>query len=156
MTDFPQSVWPWSPLCWLLRLEERNRTEIVRMSDRPSGLELALLGGLAKQLPQSDKRALEEQLKTARVVRRENTGSGFFTHLVLEDRQMDPIKSDVKSYCVSSKIGDIDDAIGFILWLDQGGYMKMFEGYSQALVNSDGLDWTNVPFEITYPTPADR
>ncbi len=108
------------------------------------------------QLPPSDRHALEEQVKAAWVVKRENTGSGFFTDLNLEDRQMDPISSDVASYWVNSRIEDVDDAIGFILWLDEAGYMRMLEGYSQALTNSESLDWTAVPFEITFPVAADK
>ena len=125
--------------------------KVQGMSDRLSALELALLKGLAMQLPPSDRYALEEQAKAACVVKRENTGSGFFTYLILEDRDMKPIMSDVKIYSVSSKIGDIHDAIGFILWLSEGGYINMLEGYSQALTNSDGVDWTAVSFEITSP-----
>src|SRR5215469_4177247 len=85
-----------------------------------TALELAVLRDLCRQLPFEAQAALERQINGLSVVSRKNTGAGFYTHFAVEGETTPPINVDVKGYHVSATIDNIEDALGFILWLKDG------------------------------------
>jgi hypothetical protein len=91
-----------------------------------TALERAALGEICKQQT-DDRGALEEQLATATVAQRENSGVGFFTHLAV-DRTTTPLAN------ARRVVGNIAASIeGFrqpliLLLFIKDGYAEMLEG----------------------------
>jgi len=112
-----------------------------------TALELAVLRDLCRQLPFEAQAALERQINGLSVVSRKNTGAGFYTHFAVEGETTPPINVDVKGYHVSATIDNIEDALGFILWL-KDGYVDNLEGYTLALASTEGMDLATAKFQI--------
>lgn len=60
--------------------------------------------------------------------------------------------TDTKNCYVTAKIGAIDDALGFILWIVDGRADHL-EGYTLALDNTEGMDLVSIPFELVRLLP---
>lgn len=91
-------------------------------------LERAVLAAICDMHPE-DRGALEAQLSTATLRRRENDGYGFFTHFAV-DRASTPAVGGtrLRSGPATAKIDGLERGMGFILWLE-GGYADCLEGY---------------------------
>ena len=108
-------------------------------------LERAALQGICEQCPE-ERAALEAQLATATVEKRENSGAGFFTNLNVDPNTP---RIDARSPLghVIAKVAGFRHPLGLMLFLD-GGYAHLLEGYSVGGDNSLGIDWNAVEFEI--------
>ena len=91
-------------------------------------LERAVLAKLLEREPPLLEQ-LRGQLPTCRVIRREFTGVGFFTHLDVGDA---PASNDVDMPPFGDVIAEIDGlahGAGFVLYIEHGR-LAMLEGYS--------------------------
>jgi hypothetical protein len=108
-------------------------------------LERAALERICNKYPNA-REALEAQLATAKVLRRENSGAGFFTYLAV-DGSTKPIMG------AESPLGNVLASIeGFkqpmlLLLFTKHGYAHMLEG---ATIDDStvGLDLTSLQFTI--------
>jgi hypothetical protein len=91
-----------------------------------TALELAALEEICRQQTVG-RRALESQLATATVARRENSGAGFFTYLAV-DRAAPPVAS-VKPVLgnVAASIEGFKQPLLLMLFM-KDGYAEMLEG----------------------------
>jgi hypothetical protein len=94
----------------------------------------------------ADRPALETQISTAVLDRRENTGCGFFTYFVVDHRSP-PIGGERMRHGPGARIEGVKHGFGFILWLDKG-YADCLEGYNWGEGNTVGLNFETVKFEI--------
>jgi hypothetical protein len=117
-------------------------------------LEAAVLREHCNQLPAQDAAALQTQIETVSVLRRENTGAGFFTYLSTRHTETAlQIKTDTRECHIVAKIGDIEDALGFILWM-RDGHVHCLEGYTLALESTSKIDFSVLDFELrSTPRP---
>jgi hypothetical protein len=115
-------------------------------------LETAVLQEYCNQLASNDVIALREQIGRVSVVRRQNTGAGFYTYFAIEKAPAIRIESDTKRCHVVAKVNGVEDAFGFLLWL-KGGYVDFLEGYTLAFLDSTSeLDLAMLDFEISKGT----
>lgn len=110
-------------------------------------LETAVLQEHCRQLGPQDAAALEMQIQRVAVLRRENTGAGFFTYLSTVKDASPPITADPRGCYVTAKINGVENALGFILWV-KDGYVDVLEGYTMALPGTSGIDFTSIDFEL--------
>ncbi|HKF52838.1 MAG TPA: hypothetical protein VKB26_11040 [Candidatus Acidoferrales bacterium] len=108
-------------------------------------LEHAVLRAICKEYP-SDRAALEAQLATATVLRRENTGAGFFTYLSVERTSSNPIGGYRLRNGPNAKVEGLEHGMGFILWLKEG-YINCLEGYAYA-GSTTAIAFDKVSFEL--------
>lgn len=108
-------------------------------------LEHAVLRAICDKHP-ADRAALEAQLSTASVLRRENTGAGFFTYFSFDRTSNAPIGGDRLRNGPTVKVEGLEHGMGFILWLKQG-YVDNLEGYSYAGSTTD-IAFDRVFFEV--------
>jgi hypothetical protein len=76
-----------------------------------------------------DSAALHTQLSTAKVLRRENTGAGFYTDITVDRTSSPAIGSERLRAGPTVRVKGLDHGMGFILWLREG-YAHQLEGYS--------------------------
>jgi hypothetical protein len=89
-------------------------------------LERAALKRISEKYPDA-RQALEAQLATATVVRRENSGAGFFTHLTV-DRSTQPLTTlETVFGKVAASIEGFKQPMILLLFTKQG-YAVMLEG----------------------------
>ena len=81
---------------------------------------------------------LAQQIEAARVVARENTGSGFFTTF---DVGLSPLLEGVRSPIgfVMATIDGLQHGMGFLLWI-RNDRVYQLEGYSNAGEDTSGLN----------------
>jgi hypothetical protein len=79
----------------------------------------------------SGQAALEEQLSTATLISRENTGAGFYTRFAVERASSAALTGERTRAGPETKIDGLGHGMGFILWLKEG-YADCLEGYSYA------------------------
>lgn len=111
-----------------------------------TALEKATLDEICRQ--EADHRAaLEQQIATATVTRRENSGAGFFTHLSV-DHSLAPIiggKSVIGKVAV--EIEGFEEPLLLMLFM-KDGYADMLEG--AAITDStENVDLSAVRFKLT-------
>jgi hypothetical protein len=108
-------------------------------------LERAALEEICRQ--QSGERgALDGQLATAVVNRRENSGAGFFTYLEI-DRTTTPIVSGGRVLGrVTAFIGGFKQPLILMLFLKEG-YAEMLEGAAVA-DSTVGIDLSTIQFKL--------
>ena len=109
-------------------------------------LERAVLDSICEMHP-SDKSALNAQLSTAVLGRRENTGCGFFTYFAVDQLSTPPIGGRRLRDGPSAQIEGVNYGFGFILWLKEG-YADCLEGYNWGDGDTTGLDLEAANFEI--------
>ena len=121
---------------------EHGGSKCVAVTDLTS-LERAVLAAISDQLPSDDRAALIEQIANATVERRENTGAGFYTRFNVTGSPGRRVVTDTKRCHVEAKIGAIDHALGFILWMVDGR-VNQLEGYTLALDSTAGMDLNSI------------
>jgi len=94
----------------------------------------------------ADRVALDMQLASAAVTRRENTGAGFYTDFEVE-RTSPPTIEHGPLGGPEAKIDGLEHGMGFLLWL-ANGYAKCLEGYCYD-ESTVGIDFEQVGFKIT-------
>ncbi|HEY1929302.1 MAG TPA: hypothetical protein VGG92_17700 [Caulobacteraceae bacterium] len=112
-----------------------------------SDLERAVLAAIVDQVPEWGE-ALRQQVMSATVTERENTGAGFYTKLAVTGGQ--------KLVGVTSPIGDVGADIeamsrgmGFLLWM-KDGVADTLEGYTYDDTTA-GLELTALRFRSVGP-----
>jgi len=116
-------------------------------------LESAVLDFICNTIGE-DGAALRAQMAKARLRKRENTGSGFFTYFDI-DRAAPPIGERKPRDLRDGPFGKVDGAaygMGFILWL-KDGYADCLEGYCYANEDTKGWDLENLSFELSASLP---
>jgi hypothetical protein len=114
-----------------------------------TALERAALEEICKQ--QADERgALESQLATATVTRRENTGAGFFTYFAV-DRNGPPLTSRWRVLGnVAATIVGFERPLLLALFMNKDGYAHMLEA-TAAGDSTVGIDLSALRFKINPP-----
>jgi len=114
-----------------------------------SPLEREVLTWICESYP-ADRTSLKEQLSTAKLDRRENTGSGFFTHFLVDRNTSSPIPGERVRNGPQAKIEGLKYGMGFILWLERG-YADCLEGYAYGPDSTTDLPFESVKFQILAP-----
>lgn len=92
-----------------------------------SDLERAVLLAIAEQCPEHGA-ALRQQVSSASVAQRENTGVGFYTKLRITDEpRMEGAPSPLGG--IGADVDGMTYGMGFLLWL-QDGVAETLEGYT--------------------------
>ena len=129
-----------------LRCGEPARAQMETIMLHFTALERAALEDICRQ--QADERgALESQLATATVTRRENTGEGFFTYFAV-DRNGPPLTSRWRVVGnVAAAIVGFERPLLIALFMDKDGYAHMLE--ATVMGNSTvGVDLSTVQFKL--------
>jgi hypothetical protein len=111
-------------------------------------MELAVIKAIGEKHSE-DRKSIEAQLATARVIRRENTGAGFYTYFEVQPLPSVSIgearELDLR-HGPQATIKGINHGMGFVLWLKQG-YLDCLEGYTYD-DDTTALDLIHLQFEI--------
>jgi len=91
-------------------------------------LERAVLGAVCERHA-ADRTALESQLGAAVVVRRENTGAGFYTRFEIRAGKSPAVAGERMRSGPNARVEGLEHGMGFILWLENG-FATTLEGYS--------------------------
>jgi hypothetical protein len=108
-------------------------------------LELAVLRAIY-EMHLADRAAFEAQVSTATVLRRENTGAGFYTRFAVERASSAPVGGERLRNGPEARIDGLEHGMGFILWL-KDGYADCLEGYSYG-ESTTGIALEQAGFEI--------
>lgn len=109
-------------------------------------LEQAVLNAVCEMHP-SDRATLKAQLATAVLLKRENTGAGFFTYFDV-DRSVGFVAGQrLRDGPESVKIKGLQYGMGFILWLKEC-YANCLEGYCLAGESTTHLALDTLDFEL--------
>jgi hypothetical protein len=116
-------------------------------TDTPTftSLEQAVLRAIC-ETHTANRSALESQLLAAMILKRENTGAGFYTHFRVERTSSVAIRGERLRTGPAAKIDGLENGMGFILWLTEG-YADCLEGYSYE-ESTVGIAFEQVAFEI--------
>jgi len=95
-----------------------------------------------------DRSALESQLSTAAVLRRENTGAGFYTEFAVERVSQATLGGERLRTGPAARVDGLKQGMGFILWLKEG-YAHNLEGYSYG-ESTTGIEFEQTGFEILH------
>ena len=110
-------------------------------------LEETVLRAISETYP-VDRAALRRQLSTGKVLRRENTGAGFYTDFSV-DRALSPaIGGERLRAGPAVRVKGLDHGMGFILWLREG-YAHQLEGYSFG-ESTTGILLEQATFELLH------
>lgn len=119
------------------------------MSPQPPNftrLEQAVLNAICEMYP-TDRAALETQLATAVLRKRENTGAGFFTYFDV-NRNASPVAGlRLRNGPQCVKIKGLQYGMGFILWL-KDYYANCLEGYCLAGESTTEITLDALDFEL--------
>jgi len=108
-------------------------------------LEQAVLREICRQRADA-REALETQLATATVIRRENSGAGFFTHLAV-DRSTAAMRSDERVLGnVAATVEGFEQPILLLLFI-KNGYADVIEGATVG-DSTVGIDLLTLRFKI--------
>lgn len=109
-------------------------------------LELAALHSLFSEAPEISS-PLERQLSVARVAKRENSGSGFFTTISVPDT-VDPVeRSEPLSGETYARLPGLEYGLGFALFFG-GGRIETLEGFTYGPESTASLDLMSGAFEV--------
>jgi hypothetical protein len=108
-------------------------------------LEQSILAAICEMYAE-DCSALEAQLSSAVVFRRENTGAGFYSYLTVERSSCAAIGGPRLRCGPAAKVETLNHGMGFILWFKEG-YADCLEGFSYGESTSD-LSFERIGFEI--------
>jgi hypothetical protein len=112
-----------------------------------TAIERAVLAAICDSYPE-DRAALEAQLSTATLLRRENTGAGFYTRFAVDRASSSAIGGMRLRNGPATKVDGLEQGMGFILWLKEG-YADCLEGYSYA-ESTTGIVLETAGFEILH------
>lgn len=103
------------------------RWSTIRPMKALSDLERAVLLAIAEQVPEHGA-ALRQQLSSASLMERENTGVGFYRKLTITDGpKMEGARSPLGD--VGADVEGTAHGMGFLLWLENG-FAETLEGYT--------------------------
>jgi hypothetical protein len=117
-----------------------------------SDLERAAIEAIIDEVP-NHRLALQEQLRTASVVSRRNTGGGFYAGLATASDAPEIIERKVFGDNVYALIPGLDYGIGLILFM-RDGRMHLLEGFGVGIASTSSVDFATTPFQLTKdPAP---
>ncbi|HVB08571.1 MAG TPA: hypothetical protein VNF00_06445 [Candidatus Acidoferrales bacterium] len=96
---------------------------------------------------------LEAQLSSATVLRRENTGAGFYTHFAVERTSSAAVGGERLRYGPAVMVSGLVNGMAFILWLKEG-YVDCLEGYCYD-ESTTGIAFERVGFDVLEDFPGD-
>ena len=114
-------------------------------------LELAVLRSIFSETPDLTE-GLEQQLASAQVTVRENSGGGFFTDIAVPDDVPAVSSSKVLGYETHARVDGLEHGVGFVLFMENGR-LHLLEGYAHGPENTAPLDLESLKFEIYKQTP---
>ena len=106
-------------------------------------LELAVLEDWISAHPEDA--ALQEQLVSAKVISRENSGVGYFTNIAA-NRSAPPVKSIGPRSAAWVEIKGFEHPTGHVIWTAEG-YIDCLEGFTIEDSSVD-LNWADVEFTV--------
>jgi hypothetical protein len=109
-------------------------------------IEREILDITAEQYPESSE-ALKKQIVSAQVVKFENTGAGFFSHLYIDPARATVVESSPLIGAYGNVLG-IEHGMGFIVFLREGR-LWLVEGYTHGNVTTVGFDFEKAVFGLT-------
>jgi hypothetical protein len=118
-----------------------------------TGLETTALRAIFSETPELAE-ALERQFEVAVVLKRENTGGGFFTTISVAGDAPAIICTSVLGHTTQARISGLKHGFGFVLFL-KAGSLHLLEGFARAAESTRELDLSVVRFEI-YSEPVQR
>ena len=111
-------------------------------------LERAVLDALADQVADHAPE-LRDQLASAQVIDRENTGAGFYTRLAIATgEKMRGVRSPVGD--IGADIKGLKHGMGFMLWL-RDGVADTLEGYAYGEETTADLDFADLGYSAVGP-----
>jgi hypothetical protein len=110
-----------------------------------TSLEQAVLRAICES-DTTDRSALEAQVSVAMILKRENTGAGFYTNFRVQRTSSGAVGGERLRRGPAAKIDGLENRMGFILWLTEG-YADCLEGYSYE-ESTVGIAFEQVAFEI--------
>ena len=114
-------------------------------------LEVAALQAIFLETPELAP-ALERQLAASVVIKRENSGAGFFTTMRITDDALAVDSQSVLGNATHARISELEHGFGFILFM-KGGKLHMLEGFAYGPDSTHNLDLAALQFEI-YNEPV--
>lgn len=115
-------------------------------------LELAALHSIFAETPDLAP-ALEQQLAVATVVKRENSGGGFFTTISVDGDAPRVSVSDVLGFETQARVNGLEHGLGFVLFT-KDGLMQMLEGFAWGPESTANLDLQSLQFDIYKQAPV--
>jgi hypothetical protein len=91
---------------------------------------------------------LEQQLERASVIRRENTGGGFFTTIVTAEDSVQVNASRVLGNETYARVEGLSYGLGFVLFMENGR-LHLLEGYELGGESTAWLDLEECAFVIS-------
>lgn len=90
--------------------------------------------------------ALKQQIESVRVVSFENSGSGFFSHLVVADDA--PLLTEASPLDPGhGTVAGIENGMGFCVFLTDGR-LSMIDAYCNADESTAGIDFSTAVFQV--------
>lgn len=108
-------------------------------------LEKSVIAEIGRQHPECQE-TLECQLSTAEVIRRENTGVGFFTDLSVKRTCPALAEGETVLGNVWVRIENFQNPMTFLIFVDDG-YVKVLEGAAVG-DSTFGIDLSRLEFKI--------
>lgn len=108
-------------------------------------LERAVLRAICER-HSADRAALEAQLSSATVLKRENTGAGFYAYFAVERTSSAAIGGERLRDGPAVRVNGLEHGMGFILWLNEG-YVDCLEGYCYD-ESTTGIAFERVGFDV--------
>ena len=110
-----------------------------------TALERAVLRSICER-HSVDRAVLEAQLLTATVLRRENTGAGFYTQIYVECGSVAAVGGERRRNGPRAIVDRLEHGMGFILWLKEG-FADCLEGYCYD-ESTTGIEFDRVSFKL--------
>lgn len=111
-----------------------------------TALELAALEAVFSETPDLEV-ALRRQLQLAHVVKRENTGSGFFTGIAVAPEAQIVSCDRVLGKTARARIAGLAHGLGFLLFMENGKLSEL-EGYAFTPEDTSAIDLEHLTFEM--------
>ncbi len=108
-------------------------------------LEEAVLHSIFAETPDVQS-ALEEQLRNASVLERENSGAGFFT--TIDSHGAERLNTPhVLGLETCAEVAGLEHGLGFVLFM-KDGRLDLLEGYTFGSEDTSQFDLANLSFKI--------
>jgi len=116
-------------------------------------LELAALSAIFDETPEFAS-GLNGQLARSVVVKRDNSGAGFFTHIECPDDVPSLNCTRVLGTQTYARLKNLTYGLGFVLFM-RDGKLHVLEGFTCGNETTSAIDFDRLCFEIR-PTPFDQ
>ena len=120
--------------------------------DSLNNLEITVLEQIADQYPDA-RMELRDLFRSCGVSKRENTGAGFFTTLVMQAEGHPPLRLRSPLGDVFVAIDGLRYGIGCLVFLKHG-YPCLLEGYALAAEGTSNIDFGTVDFTVRLEPPT--